>query len=167
MTRYNRKLRAVNTIRLTIALFIALLLSCWTTPAFAFTPPSQGTANATDVVLWHGDNATVNMPDLTTAAEAGAQVIADALIDFLDGLIAFLLVIAITAFALIKGDPQRAPFPYLLAVPVNLVFGLIYASVKVPASSEWVEGVIVAIIGTYLLVRVATSQFDKLRKRRR
>ncbi len=51
--------------RLALILACVIILGLVTTPVFAFSPPSQGTDNATDVVLWYGDNITITSANLT------------------------------------------------------------------------------------------------------
>lgn len=61
-----------------IVLIILIALSLYASPAYAYDPPDQGSDNATDVVLWYGDNLTiediqgtisVDMTDVSTAVD--------------------------------------------------------------------------------------------------
>lgn len=73
----------------------------------------------------------------------------------LNQIFVFLLVILITALAF----QQRNVFLYLLAVPVDLIYGWALAAESTPGSSAWVVGIAVAIIGTFILYRVAIVEF--------
>jgi len=58
-------------------------------------------------------------------------------------------------------------FPYLMVVPVALVYGLSLASSSENGSALWVGGVIIAIIGTACLFKAVMVGFEKVRARRR
>jgi len=81
----------------------------------------------------------------------------------LSSVIGLFLVLAITALAFW----QRNVFLYLLAAPVNLVYGLSTAASSVVNSAMWVIGVIIAIIGTFCLFRVALDQYSEIKSRAR
>ena len=59
-----------------VALAIALVAGA--SPAFAFDPPDQGTDNATDIILWYGDNLTI---------ESGSKDLSELMRDMGTGLI--------------------------------------------------------------------------------
>ena len=56
---------------------------------------------------------------------------------------------------------QKNAFLYLMACPLNLVYGLSLASGSTVASTQWVMGVIIAIIGLFCLFRVVVNELLK------
>ncbi len=150
-------------------------------PVYAFDAPTQGTDNATDVVLWYGDNLTLNnvtlnpvqfsgsiylsnnvtISDLedsmTTSAEAGATIIADALVDVAVDYLAFLIVAFLIAIIMKKDTIALNA----VGVAVAMVYGLRTAADQVVFSELWVAGVAIALIGLYFLYRVASAGFSK------
>ncbi len=161
--------------------FLALLVA---SPAFAFTPPSQGSDNATDVVLWHGDNLTLNNVTLNPVQFSGGVALTgnftvlgfdDAVIaasdnlsvtlknsfeDKFDDLLLFLMIAAFAALVFW----QKNAFLYLAAVPVLMVYGLSMAAGETVYSSKWVLGVVIAVIGTFCLYRVVVGALLPRRK---
>ena len=159
---------------LTVILLVVLAALFSVMPALAFTPPTQSTDNATDTINWYGQtqNITISSANLTiaglqtaltAASQAGAQVIADDMTDIALQVSALVLVILISALAFCKKDD----FLYLLSVPVDMVYGLTYASVSTPKSAPWVIGLIVAIIGFYCLFYVIYKNLVGFIRRRR
>jgi len=160
--------------KLTVLLMLLVLTMTIlvTGTALAYTPPGQGTDNATDIIIWYGDNITIEsanltgeltITDLTVASEAGAQVIADEITSIWNGFIIFLLAVTISALAFW----QKNVFLYLLAAPVNIVYGLNLASDADVASTQWVLGVVVAIIGMFCLFRVVVNELLPMTRRRK
>ena len=100
---------------------------------------------------------------LKTAVDSAATILADNQTDMLNQVFAFLLAVIITGLAF----QQRNVFIYLLAVPVDFIYGLSLAAGSTPGSPAWVVGIAVAIIGTFILFRVAVSEFMPLVKKLR
>ena len=166
--------------KLIIAILI-ITLALVATPASAYTPPGQGTDNATDVILWYGNNLTIANGNLTiiganvtidgledaitAAGEAQAEVLADAQEASTEDYIALLLVAFVTGLAFW----QRSIFLYSITAPLNLVYGLSLATEQTNGTALWVAGLIVAIIGTFCLMKAVSMGFSeiKLRLRRR
>ena len=84
----------------------------------------------------------------------------------LGSILCFLLVLVITILAFWQGQKGNN-FLYLLAAPVDLVYGLTYAATQTVASASWVSGLIVAIIGTYCLINVSVAEVRRAVKRRK
>lgn len=147
----------------------ALAATCFMpSPSYAYDPPEQ-TGNVTDVILWYGDNLTIQAGDidvtvaeLTEAAEAGAQVVADEIEAIWDNLFLLLLAGVITALAF----TQRNIFLYCITVPVNVTYGLYLASGSTAGSVLWVEGLVIAIIGTFCLYRAVEMGLATAREKR-
>ena len=64
-----------------------------------------------------------------------------------------LLNFVIIAFIITLVFWQKSVFLYLLAAPAALVYGLTLAGAASVASSQWVMGVVVAVIGLYFIIR--------------
>ncbi len=98
-------------------------------PALAFDPPAQGTDNATDVVIWHGDsqNITLSSDDLNTAITGiGTTLdttITNAVSDMLGNLVILIIIFAL-AYLGYRFDQRLLFFSGLAA----LVYGYSYSS---------------------------------------
>ena len=164
---------------LIIAALLALPLIA--SPVLAFDIPTQGTANATDTIIWHGDTANISITSanltitsgtititdfetaVTAASEAGAQIIADEYESIGDVLLLILLAVAVNALAFW----QRNVFLYLVAAPLNLVYGLNLAAGETVNSAMWVAGIIVAIIGVFCIFRAVVDGLLPVLRRQR
>lgn len=159
---------------ISISIILLIALAAGVSPAFAFDLPGQSSDNATDVVLWYGDNLTmesgnltltiVDLEDaLTAAAEAQAATITDNQTTISNQYLALLIVALIIALVFW----QRTLFLYMLAVPVCMVYGLSLAANSDNGSSLWVSGIIVAVIGTYCLFKAVMLGLEDYRARRK
>lgn len=92
--------------------------------ALAFTEPIQGADNATDVVVWYGDNLTItDLEDiLTSAGEASAQVLADEA----ESIFADIMGIFLTCFLIWLAVTDGAPVLYFIAGLVCMIYGFNY-----------------------------------------
>lgn len=132
---------------------------------------SATTANATYIIETDnftatiGDNLTITDLDtaLSAAAEAGAAEMGDQLQDVVDSALAFLIMAGVTALAFW----QRNVFLYLLAVMVDYIYGLTFASSNTVGSAAWVGGVTVAVIGTFCLFRAAMDAWPDIKAKMR
>lgn len=143
-------------IKYPLAILIALLLIlALAAPIYAFTPPGQGTDNATDVILW-GDNVT-----LTVGVPGGLTVAGDVEIDLLQdslaNLLAFIIVGSITAFVVLR----KSNFGKSIASILLLVYGLRMAIPEDLWSVLWMAGVIIAMVGTGLIFGVVLEAIGK------
>ena len=149
----------------TLAL-LAILALLIPVPVYAYTPPEQGSENATDIIICHGHNMTIESANLTgtiaidsledalvAAAEAHAAAIAE---DYLTLVIVALLV----ALVFWKGTIIL----YAIGAPVTIVYGL---SLATPGAelSMWMAGVAIAFIGTYFFYRIIMIAFDWVRSK--
>ncbi len=123
---------------------------------------------------YHSDNITcsyeyaraiIGGEDMETLAE-NVGIIGSALSTFLTGVLPiveaiwqFLIAGAIIGLAFWR----KNIFLYILATPVSLVYGLGLASENEVKSLLWVAGVIIALIGTYCLIKVAMAGFERIR----
>ncbi len=157
-----------------ILVVLVILLMAGAAPVFAFDPPGQGADNATDTILWYGDNLTIESDNLTltivdledalvAAAEAQAEVLTANQTSVANQYLALLLVTLIVALAFWKNNL----FLYALAMPVSMVYGLSLATDAVSGSSLWVTGIIIAIIGTYCLFKVVMIGLEDVKARRK
>jgi len=158
---------------ITLTLLLAALIAAGTSPVFAFTPPSQSSDNATDVILWYGDNVTIESANvtltivdledaLTAAAEAQATVITENQSSISNDYLALLIV----AFIIALVFWQRTLFLYILAMPVCMVYGLTLAADNTTQSSLWVSGIIVAVIGTYCFFKAVMMGIEDYKRRK-
>lgn len=157
--------------RLLALAVLVILLVVWATPVYAFDPPSQPTDNATDVILWYGDNLTIEAAAVTitgfedamvAAAEAQAAALVKGQGDITGNYLTLLLVALIVALAFWKQNL----FLFLLTVPVSTVYGLTLAADEESGSPIWVAGIIIAIIGTYCLFKVVMMGLERAKERR-
>jgi len=93
----------------------------------------------------------------------GMTEVASAISNMSTSTLSLILVVLITGLAFWSNRPslpqgQRSLFLLLLAVPVDLIYGLALSAGNTVASVEWVEGIIVAVIGTFCLIKAATDQ---------
>lgn len=142
-----------------LILVLILAIALPAIPAFAFTEPSQGTDNATDVIIWHGDNLTIS--DVTIDGEVTIAGLTDSLDDAAESLLSFIIVGFIITLAFIKpGDIFHA-----IAAGVSIVYGLVLASNQTVAEPLWVAGVSIALIGLYFIYTIAAGAIRKARTR--
>lgn len=146
---------------------LSLMVLLVASPVLAFDTPTQDTTtNATDVLIWYGNNLTIDSANITI------ENLEDALMALWSNLLSFVLALLVTVLALWSNRPhlvnsQKSQFLLLLAVPVDLVYGLALAAGSAVKSPQWVEGVIVAIIGTFCLVKVVLNQIAITRSKKR
>ncbi|MBE3140043.1 MAG: hypothetical protein IMZ53_05610 [Thermoplasmata archaeon] len=100
-----------------------------------------------------------------TAIATALTAIATTLTSTVASLISLLIVVLITALAFWANRPglkpkQRSPFLLLIACPVDLIYGLAIAAGSVVKSASWVEGIMVAVIGTFCLIKVVLDQIS-------
>ena len=113
---------------------------------------------------FYSDNITYSSTYSTaTIGGEGMTAVANAIANMATSALSLLLVVLITVLAFWSNRPslpqgQRSLFLLLLAVPVDLIYGLALAAGSTVASAEWVEGIIVAVIGTFCLIKAATDQ---------
>ena len=62
---------------------------------------------------------------------------------------------------------QKSVFIYLIAVPLNMVYGLNLAADNTVNSPLWIAGVTIAVIGTFYLFRVAVSEAVPMKRMRK
>lgn len=175
--------------RLILLLTVIFALTIGASVSFAYDPPSQGTDNATDIIIWHGDNVTVTglesslsiianalsqqgvpivisnnvavtITDLETALTAASEALADIIADSIISVAESFLLFIIVAALLALAFWQKSLFLYILACPVGLVYGLSLASGETPKSPMWVAGVVIAIIGTSCLYKVVIAGLE-------
>ena len=157
-----------------IILLMVMTSGLFVTPALAYTMPGQGTDNATDIILWHGDTANISITSanmtivsletaLTAAGEAQAQVIADNQTVIADKYILLLLVALFTALLFW----QKNAFLYLVGSVVLMAYGLSFAADNTVMSASWIVGMMIAVVGTYLLYRVAANELLPLLRRKK
>jgi len=124
-----------------------ILILALATPSLAFNPPNQGTDNATDVILWSGDNISL----LVTTDSVTVEGLEGAMTKYL-----LLLVVAlINAAAFWKRD---SVFLKIIAVPVDIVYGLELTEGATIRSALWVSGVVIALIGMWFLFALVDEE---------
>jgi hypothetical protein len=120
--------------------------------AFAFDPPAQSTDNATDVVVWHGDNLTINSVAITGLTDSNEKI-ADDYLSFI--IMAFIVILALT----IKGNAGLVVSG--IAVPVTMVYGFRMASEYVVYTSLWMMGLCIGLGGVFFLFKLVMQGFSK------
>ena len=87
---------------------IALAGFLVTSPVYSYTPPAQGTDNATDVILWYSDNITIESANVTGTitvsvdmSEVGnaGDAVADGMTSILESLLPVFLLVFVTVLA--------------------------------------------------------------------
>ncbi len=140
-------------------LLIVFLIILCPLPVLAFSPPGQGADNATDVIVWHGDNLTLDTTGLNDAlvdVESTVNNIGEEL---------FALLVVGSIMALIFW--QRNLFLFILGAPVAIIYGLTLTGPSPDWSLFfWIAGVIIAIIGTYCLFKAAMLGLENIRGRK-
>lgn len=145
------------------------------TPVLAFDPPAQGTDNATDVILWHGDNLTIEtikehnlaiteFSGLEDALVAAAEAQATAINENNTAIAADAILLVLVALLIALAFGQKSWVLYALASPVGVVYGLSLAT-GADNNALWVVGVVIAIIGTYLLYRIIIAALGWRKKK--
>lgn len=141
-----------------LLILLMIVMALIPVSAYAYTPPGQGTDNATDVILWNGDNVTIETANLTgTVSISGLnnqlETISEDYLAFV--LVAFLIVLALwQGSAVLQG----------MAVPVSFVYGITRAAEETTYSPLWLAGVGIALIGLYLLFKIAADTIKKFRE---
>lgn len=110
---------------------------------------------AADLQTALSDTANTTIQEYITALQENQQ-------DYIDTIFVFLLCVLISGLALWKNEG----FLDLMAVPVDLVYGLSYAASQTIGSAAWVEGVIIAVIGTWLIYRRIRILINEARKKK-
>ena len=114
----HEKLTTGLKIAFSAAIIAILLLTMTVSGVNAFTEPTQSTDNATDVILWFGDDITIT--DLQTAIVAGGTELAAALTATGNQF----LTLAIVAFIIGLAYWQHHFILYVLSGMVTVVYGL-------------------------------------------
>jgi hypothetical protein len=128
-------------------LLVSLAVLGVASPVLAFDPPTQdATANATDVILWHGDNVTIQgWVDVNLDGDVDVIGVSD----FLTNFFLFIVVSGVTAFVVLTNSIFGKSVTSILL----LVYGLRMAIPEDIWSVAWMAGVVIALIGTGLLFR--------------
>lgn len=137
------------------ASFLSLsLIFCYPTPVNAYDPPVQGTVNATDIIIWHGDNATIVL-DGTITIEGEGEIV--------DSFLLLFLVVIIVGLAFW----QQNLFLFILACPVSIVYGLLTADSATINTPLWVASIAIVIIGLYCLYKAVILGLEDFRRSKR
>ncbi len=118
---------------------------------------------ASDNITYSDEYATTTiggegMADIATAITNQGTLLSG----FFTSGVSLLLALLITGLAFW----QKTDWYFMLATPVDLIYGLTYASTQTVGSPAWVEGIIFAVIGTACLYKVVDSVVIKIRKRK-
>ena len=142
---------------LTSILLALMVLVAFASPVMAYDPPAQGTDNATDIIIWYGDNLTVSGDFTITSGELTITGVED----FLTSVLLLLIVVGITALAFWQ---KQNIMLWIVACPVAVVYGLTTAAGATINSSLWVAGIAVAVIGLYCLYKVVMIGLEGFKK---
>jgi hypothetical protein len=167
--------------KLTVLLVVSIILLAVVLPCLIYDTPIFATDNFTasanvSIDLWNpGDLQNALTNGLSPAAWGSAIEIAlknvntaslsqqeTFITDLVGGILGFLICVIISAWGVLKDNA----FVTLMAVPIDMLFGLSFATNYTPGSANWVIGLIMAIIGTYLLFRTGWRGWQEFRKKR-
>ena len=142
-----------------IGLLLFILISVglifdYNVPAHAFTPPGQGTDNATDVILWQGDNVTltaanvtitdnITITDLQVALIAAAEAQTEDIGEIADTVIGFILVLVFAGLAYWHRDRLL----YIIAGLAFITYGFSYLSTSIYIS------ILLVLLGAYSFLK--------------
>lgn len=132
--------------RITVVLLALIMIMPAALPARAYSPPAQGTDNATEVIIWHGDDMTVNVD--TSGIE---NVISDESEEI------FLLLLTGLIVGLALWQRKSSPFLALLGVAPAVIYGLTVARDMDTTRAFFVDGATIAVFGFYLLYSTASE----------
>lgn len=156
--------------RLLIALLLLLALPLSVTSAYAYTPPGQSSDNATDIILWHGDNVTIESANITGGVEITGdveitgEVEITGLTESNESIAADFLAFTIAAFIIVIVLIKGGVILYALGVPVAFVYGFVTASEQEVYSPLWVAGVAIGLLGLYFLYQIAADVIGRKKK---
>ena len=140
--------------------FCLLLLLAVLIPAnivYAYGEPTQGTDNATDIIIWYGDNVTIESANLTGEMEITG--LTDTMEDISNDWLSFVIV----AFLLWLFLKYGGAILYALGVPVAFTYGFVTAGSVTVFSPLWVAGVAIGIIGLYFLYNICMEAVNLAR----
>jgi len=139
------------------SIFAILLLSFLllvAVPVYAYSPPGQGTDNATDIIIWHGDTANVTAVAAVTVAglEDAMVAAADEIADQLGIIsVAWLLTVFLFGMALLAYIGKDRP---LFAVAG---FGFVINGFAFLSTSIW-TCILMVLAGIFLVIRAFTKK---------
>ncbi|MDD5338166.1 MAG: hypothetical protein PHG35_01975 [Dehalococcoidales bacterium] len=104
-------------------------------------------------------------PEMEDALIAAEQARADHQAETLASILSLVLCVLISALAFLSSKifGKESLFLYLLAAPVDMVYGLNFAANNAVNSAPWVEGIIITVVGLYCLFHAAIGAW-KTRK---
>lgn len=146
-------------------ILIVLLLLLIPMPVYAYDIPGQGTDNATDVILWMGDNITIETANLTidsgnltVAGTVEITGLTESNEDIAGDFFSFLIVAFIIVLVLKIGGPVLNS----LGVIISFIYGFTLASDQEPYTLLWVAGVSIGLFGLYLFFEIAKEPVSKV-----
>jgi hypothetical protein len=128
------------------------------TPSYAFSPPSQGSDNATDVIIWYGDNMTLNadisgnvtIPGVTDLVSAVEQASED-IIDELQIINVSIIILALVLFIAILAFWHRDRIMYIVAGLLFVVVGFGFSTTII--SDETLLSISLVITGMAIFLK--------------
>lgn len=108
----------------------------------------------------------ITLTDLTTVTPSAAAILGEGLGNELQNIIDEILLFVIIATVTVLAFWQQNVFLYLLAVPVNMTYGLTFAANSTTGTAAWICGIMVAIIGTFFLFKVAVDAWPEIKRKR-
>jgi len=177
---------------LLLAIVFALILEGGDSFAYAYTPPTQGTDNATDIIIWYGDNLTItgldtslstianalsqqgvpitftnniSITDLEVSLIAASEVHAQVIADSNESIAMDFLSFLIIVAILAFTFWQKSILLYALSCPSSLVYGLSISASTTVSSARGVAGIVIAIIGTYCLYKAVMLGLEDIKQR--
>lgn len=134
-----------------VALILSLVVAV---PALAYDLPTQGSDNATDIILWHGDSANVTLSGfdietaITDAATSIVNEVSDSLTTVLGFIVSVLVTFGLAILAYWRGDKPL----FFLSGIAFMIYGFTYWS-----TSE-VYSIVLVVVGIFLGIRAFTGK---------
>ena len=136
------------------AIFAVVMLAMFAAPVAAFDVPTQGTDNATDVILWLSDNVTIEWSDNLTIETVTVEVDIDGLTDSNENIAEDYLSFFIVAFLVFIIFKYGNTVLYAFGVPITIVYGFTMAGSQDVYSPLWVSGLFIGLLGLYFLYEI-------------
>lgn len=134
-----------------LVIIAVIVITLIPTTALAYDPPSQSADNASDVILWLGEDTTIEISGLVDSNE---DIAADLLSFFI---VAFVIIVVLKNNTIVFNA---------IGTPVSIVYGLTLASENTVYSGLWVAGVSITLFGLVFLYRISLEAVGLLRGRK-
>lgn len=139
-------------LKLLIAIFALFLAVGLPSVAMAYTPPTQFSDNATNVVLWHGDTANVSLSNVNVNLTGSPTVNMVVSTSTTDSLINLVIVLFMVAVGFLYGKTHRYYIDGVVGSGA-FIYGL-YRAIVNSSIENMTIGIMVALVGAYFIGRL-------------